>query len=281
VAAVAELERLLVLLPGPLRQTLDDHPQRGELLELVLDLGRVPFARFPNGEEAPLSAEVLTRSQLEQAVCACGEFGADNRAGVDRTLHRVSCIRNRAGLIVGLTARVGRSIAGSAELIRDIATEGQSILLLGRPGVGKTTAIRELARILADDVRRRVVIVDSSNEIGGDGDVPHPGVGGARRMMMYVPDAQHQVLIEAVENHVRYSTQAFVARPLTRRPAADAGGDYSRRDWDRVGGDGSADHCATWRAADCHSARPHAAELGEEPFSGGSGGRRGERDAWR
>ena len=200
-AAVAELDKLFCLLPAELRASAEAHPRRYSLLELVLDLGRVPLARFPGGD-VPLAATPLSREQLDLALEACGEFGGDNRAGIDRTLHRVSAMRNRAGVIVGLTARAGRSIAGSAELIRDIASAGASVLLLGRPGVGKTTAIRELARILADDCGRRVVIVDTSNEIGGDGDVPHPGVGSARRMQCGAPEEQHRVLIEAVENHM-------------------------------------------------------------------------------
>ena len=200
-AAVAELQRLLAVLPAHLRSRLEEHPRQNELLELVLDLGRIPFARFSSGE-APLSDQPLTRAELDDVLLAGGTFGADNRAGIDRTLHRISAIRNRRGQVVGLTCRVGRSIAGSAELVRDLVTEGHSLLLMGPPGVGKTTALREVARILADDVRRRVVIVDSSNEIGGDGDVAHPGIGGARRMQMTTPDAQHAVMIEAVENHM-------------------------------------------------------------------------------
>ena len=200
-AAVAELQRLLSVLPAHLRSRVEEHPRQNELLELVLDLGRTPFARFSTGE-APLSDQALTRAELDDVLKLCGTFGADNRAGIDRTLHRISCMRNRRGQVVGLTCRVGRSIAGSAELVRDLVTEGHSLLLMGPPGVGKTTALREVARILADDVRRRVVIVDSSNEIGGDGDVAHPGIGGARRMQMTTPDAQHAVMIEAVENHM-------------------------------------------------------------------------------
>jgi stage III sporulation protein SpoIIIAA len=200
-AAVAELQRLLSVLPAHLRSRVEEHPRQNELLELVLDLGRTPFARFSSGE-APLSDQALTRTELDDVLKLCGTFGADNRAGIDRTLHRISAMRNRRGQVVGLTCRVGRSIAGSAELVRDLVTEGHSLLLMGPPGVGKTTALREVARILADDVRRRVVIVDSSNEIGGDGDVAHPGIGGARRMQMTTPDTQHAVMIEAVENHM-------------------------------------------------------------------------------
>jgi stage III sporulation protein SpoIIIAA len=222
---VAELDKLFRLLPPELRAAAEAHPSRYSLLELVLDLGRTPLARFPSGD-VPLAATPLSRAQLDAAVAACGDFGGDNRAGIDRTLHRVSAIRNRAGAVVGLTARAGRSIAGSAELIRDIAVAGASVLLLGRPGVGKTTAIRELARILADDACRRVVIVDTSNEIGGDGDVPHPGVGGARRMQMHTPDAQHRVLIEAVENHM---PQTIVVDEIGTLLEADAARTIAQR----------------------------------------------------
>eukprot|EP00899_Mesostigma_viride_P011826 jgi/Mesvir1/20644/Mv14865-RA.1 len=178
-----ELRRITRLLPPWVRNKLESHPELENLIEVVLDLGREPIARFPEGDRV-------------------GDFGEDNRAGIDRTLHRVSAMRNRRGRIVGLTCRVGRSIAGSASMARDLVQSGNSLLLMGRPGVGKTTAIREIARILADEYGRRVVIVDTSNEIGGDGDIPHPGVGRARRMQVPTPELQHQVMIEAVENHM-------------------------------------------------------------------------------
>jgi hypothetical protein len=73
---------------------------------------------------------------------------------------------------------------------------------LGKPGVGKTTLLREAARVLADDLGKRVIVVDTSNEIAGDGDIPHPGIGRARRMQVPSPDRQHAVMIEAVENHM-------------------------------------------------------------------------------
>ena len=113
-----------------------------------------------------------------------GEFGGDNRAGINRCLHRISCIRNRDGRIVGLTCRVGRTVAGSASMAADVVLSGKSILLLGRPGVGKTTAIRDISSMLAEAARKRVVIIDTSNEIAGDGDVPHPGIASARRMQV-------------------------------------------------------------------------------------------------
>jgi stage III sporulation protein SpoIIIAA len=166
-----------------------------------MDLGRLPEARFV-GREEMLSQREVSAEDLAYVISHVGQFGGDNRAGIERTLHRISALRNRAGKVVGLTLRVGRAVYGTVEIIRDIVESGRSILLLGRPGVGKTTMLREVARVLADDLAKRVVIVDTSNEIAGDGDVPHPGIGRARRMQVPTPSLQHAVMIEAVENHM-------------------------------------------------------------------------------
>eukprot|EP00850_Spirogloea_muscicola_P002332 SM000009S23461 [mRNA] locus=s9:175892:179599:+ [translate_table: standard] len=202
-----DLSQLLECLPEVLRSKLREHPRRSELLEVVLDLGRRPEARFlGDGGGEYLSQHEVTRIDLEAAQAAVGEFGGDNRAGVEGTLHRISGIRNRKGHIVGLTCRVGRAVTGHVDMIRDVLTLNQSILFLGRqallPGVGKTTVIREIARVLSDELHRRVVIVDTSNEIGGDGDIPHPAIGGARRMQVPDPAMQHRIMVEAVENHM-------------------------------------------------------------------------------
>lgn len=198
---VDDLEQLLGVLPPRLREVLDPHPERDRLVEVVMDLGRRPEARFPHGAEYLLE-ETVTREDLQFSVERVGLFSGDNRAGIEQTLHRISAMRNRTGEIVGLTCRVGRAVFGTIAMIRDLVETGQSILMLGRPGVGKTTALREIARILADDLNKRVVIIDSSNEIAGDGDVPHPAIGRARRMQVSRPELQHQVMIEAVENHM-------------------------------------------------------------------------------
>jgi stage III sporulation protein SpoIIIAA len=171
------------------------------LLEIVLDLGRNPEARFENTMEY-LSNEQVTRDDINCVVSRIGKFSEDNRAGIERTLHRISAIRNRTGSIIGLTCRVGRAVFGTVDIIRDVIEEGKSLLLVGPPGVGKTTLLREAARVLADDMGKRVIIVDTSNEIGGDGDIPHPGIGRARRMQVPSPNRQHSVMIEAVENHM-------------------------------------------------------------------------------
>ena len=171
------------------------------LLEIVLDLGRRPEARF-QGREAFLSDEEVSPEDLEYVTSRIGQFGDDNRAGIPRTLHRISAIRNRRGAVVGLTCRVGRSVLGTVDIIRDLVEGGRSVLILGRPGVGKTTLLREVARVLADELGKRVIVVDTSNEIAGDGDIPHPGIGRARRMQVPTPREQHGVMIEAVENHM-------------------------------------------------------------------------------
>ena len=196
-----DLQKLLDILPQDLRQILETHPQRDSLVEVVLDLGRRPEARFPQVAEY-LSETPVTQEQIDDCIQRVGTFGGDNRAGIEQTLHRISAIRNRTGKIIGLTCRVGRAIFGTIGMIRDLVETGKSILMLGRPGVGKTTALREIARVLADELNKRVVIIDTSNEIAGDGDVAHPAIGRARRMQVAQPELQHQVMIEAVENHM-------------------------------------------------------------------------------
>lgn len=196
-----DLDKLLAILPEPIRQRLDEHPQRSILVEVVMDLGRLPEARFPDKSEY-LSEVPITREDLQFSIDKVGLFSGDNRAGIERTLHRISAMRNRSGDIIGLTCRVGRAVFGTIGMIRDLVETGKSILMLGRPGVGKTTALREIARILADELGKRVVIIDTSNEIAGDGDIPHPAIGRARRMQVARPELQHQVMIEAVENHM-------------------------------------------------------------------------------
>src|SRR5690242_14431733 len=198
---IDDLNALFAVLPANLRKTLAEMKDREQILEIVMDLGRLPEARFP-AREVVLSNDTVTAEDLAYVVEHIGQFGGDNRAGIERTLHRISAIRNRRGEVVGLTCRVGRAVRGTVALIRDVIEQGQSLLILGRPGVGKTTLLREAARVLADELGKRVVVVDTSNEIAGDGDVPHPGIGRARRMQVARPVAQHAVMIEAVENHM-------------------------------------------------------------------------------
>jgi stage III sporulation protein SpoIIIAA len=196
-----DLDALLGALPPHVASPVRGDDNRRDLLEVVMDLGRVPEARFP-GREVALSEGEISEADIDYVISRIGEFGDDNRAGIERTLHRISCIRNRRGKVVGLTCRVGRAVFGNIRMIEDMVESGKSILLLGRPGVGKTTMLREVARVLADDFNKRVVIVDTSNEIAGDGDIPHPAIGTARRMQVPSPVLQHAVMIEAVENHM-------------------------------------------------------------------------------
>ncbi len=196
-----DLNVLLNVLPSYIARPLWNRDDRHELLEVVLDLGRQPEARYTN-KRAGLNPAEVTQEDIDYVVARIGNFGEDNRAGIERTLHRISAIRNRTGRIIGLSCRVGRAVFGNVELIRDLVELSQSIMLLGRPGVGKTTMLREVARVLADELEKRVVIVDTSNEIAGDGDIPHPAIGRARRMQVSRPSMQHSVMIEAVENHM-------------------------------------------------------------------------------
>ncbi|MBT3391456.1 MAG: AAA family ATPase [Chloroflexi bacterium] len=217
------LDGLLSVLPPYISQAILAADDNSNLLEIVLDLGRVPTARFVS-DEIVLAESEVSRADIDYVDERISQFDDDNRAGLERTLHRISAIRNRRGDIVGLTCRVGRSVYGTTEIIKDLIEDNKSLLILGRPGVGKTTMLREAARILADT--RRVVIVDTSNEIGGDGDVPHPAVGRARRMQVAKPSLQHEVMIEAVENHnpevivideIGRELEALAARTIAER----------------------------------------------------------------
>ena len=196
-----DLDALIGALPPKVSAPIQARDDLSELLEVILDLGRPPEARFPSGDVILDPGEV-EEEDLNYVTARVGEFGGDNRAGMPRTLHRISAIRNRKGRIVGITCRVGRAVFGTIRIIEDLIFSGRSILLLGRPGVGKTTMLREVARVLADGAKKRVIIVDTSNEIAGDGDIPHPAIGHARRMQVSTPARQHAVMIEAVENHM-------------------------------------------------------------------------------
>ena len=199
--AIDDLDALLTALPPEIVAAVHALPDKQSLIEVVLDLGRRPEARFPDSEVTLLDREI-TEGDIAHVVDHIGTFGDDNRAGIERTLHRISAIRNRNGKIVGLTCRIGRAVYGTIEIIGDFLESGKSILIMGRPGIGKTTMLREAARVLADDLGNRVVVVDTSNEIAGDGDIPHPAIGKARRMQVRTPSMQHEVMIEAVENHM-------------------------------------------------------------------------------
>jgi stage III sporulation protein AA len=231
-----DLDILFNVLPPNVVDAVRQANQNENLLEIVLDLGRKPEARYTN-RELTLSDYEVTQPDIDLVVARIGEFDADNRAGMERTLHRISAIRNRRGHIVGLTCRVGRAVYGTIDIIEDLVASGKSLLILGRPGVGKTTMLREVARILADGnaperPRKRVVIVDTSNEIGGDGDIPHPAVGRARRMQVRLPTLQHEVMIEAVENH---NPEVIVIDEIGRELEAEAARTIAERGVQLIG----------------------------------------------
>jgi stage III sporulation protein SpoIIIAA len=196
-----DLDKLFENLPFFINENLINHSNKHQLIEIVMDLGRRPEARFSTGREY-LSRKVISWQDIDYTVKRISKFSTDNRAGIERTLHRISCIRNRQSLINGLTCRVGRAIFGTISVIRDLLELGHSILVLGKPGIGKTTIIREIARVLSEEMEKRVIIIDTSNEIGGDSDIPHYGIGKARRMQVRKTELQHQIMMEAIENHM-------------------------------------------------------------------------------
>jgi len=224
-----DLRTLLSALPGSIRVAVEEAGREDELLEIVMDLGRLPTARYVDGERILRDTEV-THEEIAQVVNGIGDFDDDNRAGIARTLHRISGIRNRHRQVVGLTCRVGRAVYGTIDIVKDIVIQGHSILILGRPGVGKTTMLREMARILAES--KRVIIVDTSNEIGGDGDIPHPAVGRARRMQVPSPAHQHETMIEAVENH---NPEVIVIDEIGREREAEAARTINERGVQLIG----------------------------------------------
>ncbi|MCX7845365.1 MAG: AAA family ATPase [Dictyoglomaceae bacterium] len=196
-----DLDKILEIFPDDIRKRLEGDENIKDLIEVVIDLGREIEARFYK-KNIIFHGRYATEEDINYVLSRVGEFSGDKRAGIERTLHRISAIENRHGRVIGLTCRVGRAVLGTVDIIRDVIETGKSILLLGKPGVGKTTLLRETARVLADELNKRVIIIDTSNEIGGDGDIPHPAIGRARRMQVPNPTKQHDVMIEAVENHM-------------------------------------------------------------------------------
>ncbi|MEM7343582.1 MAG: R3H domain-containing nucleic acid-binding protein [Chloroflexota bacterium] len=224
-----DLDALIAVLPPAIRAVLESTEDRTKLIEIIMDLGRLPEARFTDRELVLTDQEVI-QADIDYVTQRISDFMGDNRAGIERTLHRISGIRNRQGKVIGLTCRVGRSVFGTVDIVRDILESGQSLLLLGRPGVGKTTLLREAARVLAE--KKRVVIVDTSNEIAGDGDIPHPAIGKARRLQVAQPSLQHEVMIEAVENHM---PEVIIIDEIGRQLEAEAARTIAERGVQLVG----------------------------------------------
>ena len=195
-----DLNKLLEILPEKVRQYVD-YGRMDDVIEIVLDIGRTPEIRHADGKIEYLGNEIVNSEDIDYITERIQEFTSDNRSGIAGTLHRISAIRNRQGKVIGLTCRIGRVVTGTIACIKDFCLMNKSILFLGRPGVGKTTKLREISRLVADEIGKRVVVVDTSNEIAGDGDTPHPAIGHARRMQVTQPQYQKDIMIEAVENH--------------------------------------------------------------------------------
>ena len=195
-----DLEKLIEILPEKVRSHIN-YENMEDVIEIVLDIGRIPEIRHSTGKIEYLGKEEITFDDISYITQRVQEFTSDNRSGIPGTLHRISAIRNRQGKIIGLTCRIGRVVTGTIACIKDFCMQNKSILFLGRPGVGKTTKLREISRLVADELGKRVVVVDTSNEIAGDGDTPHPAIGHARRMQVRQPEFQKDIMIEAVENH--------------------------------------------------------------------------------
>ncbi|WP_373531513.1 R3H domain-containing nucleic acid-binding protein [Vampirovibrio sp.] len=224
-AIATDLQLLIDILPERLRRAIQA-VDLDDLIEIVMDLGRMAEARFSEGNILELGEQQVTLDEIHHVVKHMGYFTSDNRAGIPRTLHRISAMRNRQGDIVGLTCRVGKLVTGTVDPIKDIIESGKSVLLLGRPGVGKTSRLREIAMLLAGESQKRVVIVDTSNEIAGDGDIPHPAVGRARRIQVPHRERQKETMIEAVQNHtpeviivdeIGTEDEAMAARTIAER----------------------------------------------------------------
>ena len=195
-----DLNKLLEVLPPKVRQHVD-YNHMEDVIEIVLDIGRTPEIRHSDGKIEYIGEDTVNSEDIEYITSRIQEFTSDNRSGIPGTLHRISAIRNRQGKVIGLTCRIGRVVTGTIACIKDFCMMNKSILFLGRPGVGKTTKLREISRLVADELGKRVVVVDTSNEIAGDGDTPHPAIGHARRMQVTQPQYQKDIMIEAVENH--------------------------------------------------------------------------------
>lgn len=196
----SDLDRLIEILPDKVKKHIT-YENMNDVIEIVLDISRLPEIRHSGGKIDCFGVEPITDEDISYITQRVQEFTTDNRSGIPGTLHRISAIRNRQGKIIGLTCRIGRVVTGTISCIKDFVTQGKSILFLGRPGVGKTTKLREISRLVANELGKRVVVVDTSNEIAGDGDYPHPAIGKARRMQVRQPEFQKDIMIEAVENH--------------------------------------------------------------------------------
>ncbi|MFH0702931.1 MAG: AAA family ATPase [bacterium] len=196
-----DLEKLIEVLPLKVAWMLREK-YLDDIIEIVLDLGRLAEVRYLDERIEYFGQENVSQQDINYVINKIDEFTADNRSGIPGTLHRISAIKNRKGNVIGLTCRVGRVVTGTINCVKDLALTQKNMLFLGKPGVGKTTKLREIARLLSDEIGKRVIIVDTSNEIAGDGDIPHPAIGKARRMQVSSPEKQNDVMIEAVENHM-------------------------------------------------------------------------------
>lgn len=222
---IDQFEAILNILPSWIRLFAREYQE--ELEEIALQEGRPPSLwlgnRFVEGERVVEPSDLEAVKQKLKAEYQV-EFREDGRAGISGTLHRISALYDRYGILVGMTIRLARVVKGLADPIIPFLLDGKSLLIIGPPGVGKTTLLRDVIRQLAIIYGPKVVIVDTSNEIGGEGRVPHPVLGASKRVQVRIPDPMKG------ENHLSMLARAYYEAVANHGPQIVVGDEVSSKD---------------------------------------------------